>query len=44
MVLALPKAAEMRRGSEVAEGRGGTLEKEKEEGLPVIVPILDFSG
>lgn len=32
------------RGSEGAEGRGGILEKEKEEGLAVIVPISDFSG
>lgn len=32
------------RGSEVAEGRRGTLEKEREEGLPIIVPISDFSG
>lgn len=32
------------RGSEVTEGRRGTLEKEKEECLPVIVPISGFSG
>lgn len=32
------------RGSEVAEGRRGTLEKEKQEGLPIIVPISVFSG
>lgn len=32
------------RGGEETEGRRGALEKGKEEGLPAMMPISDFSG